>query len=534
MGRSRNRTAPAAAGRSASRKGAAKAEPVAAPQAGSASAPRPATAPAPIAPTPVAPHPVVPRPPAPRTLSELRARALDLHRAGDLDQAAAAYRLLLRQRPRDAGAWTNLGALLRKRGEHLAASVCQRRAHALAPEDAAILNNLGNALQDSDQLDEALVVRREVLRRRPALAESHAMVAVTLRSLGRMEEALAAAEQGLALHPDDGELRVQRAMALLALGDYPRGFAAFEARWEIGEIAKGQDPEPEWRGGDLAGRRILVLPEQGFGDTILMSRFLPALKARGAHVTLAVKPPLRRLFEGVAGADEMATIGERRPRADCVAYMMDLPRLLGCDRAALPPSPALNVPADSRARARALLAPFDGMFRVGVCWSGSVTYKANFKRSFDAERFLPLAAVPGVQLVSLYKGPLLDAFRASGAAAAILDAAGDERDFADAAATILELDLVVTMDTAVAHLAGALGKPVWNLLAFSPFWLYGHEGETTPWHPSMRLLRQARPGDWDGLLARVAAALAARVAGAGETGTERDGERIGQGGETAP
>jgi len=453
------------------------------------------------------------RPAAPRTLGELRAHAIAAHRAGELDAAFAAYRAYLQRRPRDSGIWTNLGALLRRRGEHLAAAACQRRAQALAPEDATVLNNLGNALQDADLLDEALEVRREVLRRRPGDADAHAMLAVTLRALGRMAEAQATAEAGLARHPADGELRVQRAMALLAAGDYARGFPAFEARWEIGEIAKADHPEPEWAGEPLDGRRILVLPEQGFGDSILMSRFLPALKARGAHVILAVKPPLRRLFQGLEGVDELVGLGERRPPADFVTYMMALPGLLGCDPARLPPSPRLSVPPDARARARKLLQPWEGMLRVGVCWSGSVTYKANFKRSFGPERFLPLARIPGVQLFSLYKGPLLEGFRRSPASALIVDAAGDERDFADAAATMRELDLVATMDTAVAHLAAAQGRPVWNLLAFAPFWLYGHAGETTPWHPTMRLIRQPAPGDWDApmeIVARDLAALAAR------------------------
>ena len=441
---------------------------------------------------------------APRTLGELRVQAIESHRAGALDAAFTAYRAYLQRRPRDSGIWTNLGALLRRRGEHLAAAACQRRAQALAPEDAAILNNLGNALQDADLLDEALETRREVLRRRPTDADAHAMLAVTLRALGRMEEAQAMAEAGLAHHPDDGELRVQRAMAMLAAGDYARGFEAFEARWEIGEISKGDSPEPEWAGEPLDGRRILVLPEQGFGDTILMSRFLPALQALGAHVILAVKPPLKRLFQGVEGVDELIEIGAPRPQADFVTYMMALPRWLGCDAARLPASPKLRVPGGSRSRARKLLQPWEGMLRVGVCWSGSLTYKANFKRSFGPERFLALARIPGVQLFSLYKGPLLDGFRRSPASALIVDAAGDERDFADAAATIGELDLVVTMDTAVAHLAGALGRPVWNLLAYSPFWLYGHAGETTPWHPSMRLVRQPAPGDWDAPMATVA------------------------------
>ncbi|MEC9434102.1 MAG: glycosyltransferase family 9 protein [Pseudomonadota bacterium] len=444
--------------------------------------------------------------------ASLRARAVEAHRAGRLDEAFPLYRAHLALAPNDAHAWTNLGALLRRQGRHEAAALCQRRAHALAPDDLAILGNLGNALHDADALDEALEARLKLVALRPDQAEGHAMLAATLRSLGRGREAAAAAEAGLGRFPGDGELRVQRALSLLSVHDWAAGFEAFSARWETGEIIRAACPVPEWRGEDPAGRRILVLPEQGFGDALLMTRFLPLLAARGAEVLLAAKPPLMRLFEGLDGVSRLMTTGEAWPDADLSAHMMDLPRWLGLPAEGPPPSPPLNIPDDARARAARRVKPFAGRLRVGVCWSGSVTYRANFKRSFGPERFLPLAGVPEVQLFSLYKGPLLEAFRADAASALIVDAAGDDRDFADAAATILEMDLVITMDTAVAHLAGALGKPVWNLLAFSPFWLYGPEGARTDWHPSMRLIRQRRPGDWDGVFAEVADRLGREAA----------------------
>jgi len=442
----------------------------------------------------------------------VRARAIADQKAGRLDEAFKAYRLYLRVKPQDAGIWTNLGALLRKRGEHDAASVCQGRAHALAPEDTSILGNLGNALQDADRLEEALDIRREVRRRKPEDAEAHAMMAVTLRSLGRMEEAADVASDGLSKHRDHMELRVQRAMARLALGDYARGFEDFAARWHIGEIDKPAYPEPEWQGEDLSAKRLLVLPEQGNGDTLLMLRFLPQLKARGAHVILVTKPPLARLVANAPGADVVLPTGAPKPQVDLVTHMMDLPRWLGARPAELPRSPALEPPEDSLRRARAIAAPFDNRFRIGVVWSGSITYKANFKRSFDASRFLPLADLPDVQLFSLYKGPLLDKFREGGESGLIVDAAGDDRDFADAAALVREMDLVIGVDTGVMHLAAVMGRPVWNLLAYSPYWLYGTSGDATPWHPTMRLFRQTAPGDWDGVMEQVQAALKAQLA----------------------
>ena len=448
--------------------------------------------------------------PGPRRISaaQLRARAIKSHQAGNLDEAYAAYRVYLRAKPTDAGVWTNLGALLRKRGQHDAAAAAQRRAAALAPEDASILGNLGNALQDADRLDEALEVRREVLRRRPGDADAHAMLAVSLRSHARFEEACGVCDAGLARHPGHAELSVQKAMALLALGRYAEGFELFQARWDIGEIEKPDYPEPDWDGSDPAGKRLLLLPEQGNGDTLLMTRFLPMLKALGAHVTVAVKPGLARLMEGIEGADAVLVTGSAKPKLDAVVNMMDLPRHLGAHPDALPPSPALSVPEDSRRRAAALTAPFEDVFRIGVVWSGSVTYKANFKRSMEVSRLLPLAERPDVQLFSLYKGPLLEEFRDGPLSAGlIIDAAGDDRDFADAAALLERMDLVVGTDTGVMHLAAVLGRPVWNLLAYAPYWLYELARETTPWHPTMRLFRQPSPGDWDTPMAEVGAAL---------------------------
>lgn len=452
----------------------------------------------------------------PLTLAELREQAIRHHHAGELDQAKQKYRLLLSRAPQDAAIWTNLGALHRKQGDYAAAVACQRKAVELAPGRTDFRNNLANALYDNGDLEESLALRRRIAEEAPGEAGPLQYVATSLRALNRFEEAIAVCEQGLAIDPTHNELRLQKSMAELALADYPNGFANFEARWQGDEISKPQMREPEWDGADPAGRSILVMPEQGFGDTVLMARFLPALAARGARVLLAVKPPLLRLFAGLPGVGSLHEIGGIKPPIDLWVSMMSLPRHLGLTRETIPPPARLTIPADSEVRARAILDPFRNRLKVGVLWSGSVTYRANHKRSFPQERFLGLAALPGVQLFSLYKGPLLEAFRASGLASVVVDAAGSERDFADTAALMKGLDLVVSMDSAVVHIAGSLGVPVWNLLHFSAYWLYGREGGETPWYPSMRLIRQPRLDDWDSVFAvveRDVAALAAHRRG---------------------
>lgn len=447
------------------------------------------------------------------TPERLRATAVAAQRGGELDRAFTAWRAYLRLRPEDAGAWSNLGALFRAKSDHPAAVVCQRRANEARPGNPAILNNLGNALQDADMLDEALEVRRRVRGLAPDRPEPIAMLAITLRSLNRAREAAQIAAAGAARFPEDAELKLQHALALLTLGDYARGLEAYDARWEAGEISRPDAPAPWWNGEDIAGQRLLVLPEQGFGDAMLMIRMLPALKARtGAKVLLAARPPLMRLFRNLAGVDALIPVDGPFPEVDAAVTMMDLPRLLDLRLDAMPPSPALHVPADSISRAARISRPFAGRLKVGVMWAGSTSFKGDHKRSVASDRFLPLAAIPGVQLFSLYNGPLLDWFRSSSDSAVILDASGDDRDFADCAAMIRDLDLVISVDSAAAHLSATLGTETWNLLAWSPYWIYGETGDTTPWHPTMRLVRQTAPGDWDGVFARVEAMLRDRAA----------------------
>ncbi|MEM7670400.1 MAG: hypothetical protein AAF317_14880, partial [Pseudomonadota bacterium] len=275
-------------------------------------------------------------------------------------------------------------------------------------------------------------------------------------------------------------------------------------------------PFPRWIGEDIEGKRLLVVPEQGFGDAILMSRFLPRLIDMGATVTMIVKPPLQRLFDNLGAAfDGSLRLVSHARKSDPFDYYtpnMSLPFLVGMeDDGSPPPAPRIEIPEASRKRARSLVAPFDDRFKIGVVWTGSLSYKANHRRSCGPAAFVPISAVPGVQLFSLYKGDAHDVFTASGLRGVIHDTCATDQDFADTAAVIDEMDLMITTDTAVVHVAGSIGKPIWNLLAHEGFWLYG-EGDKTPWYPSMRLFRQQAPGAWDELFQRVAAELRTHMA----------------------
>ncbi|MEM7440241.1 MAG: tetratricopeptide repeat-containing glycosyltransferase family protein [Pseudomonadota bacterium] len=446
-----------------------------------------------------------------RSAKELRIAAIDRHQNGDPDTARILYRRYLTIVPKDAAIWSNLGALFRSEQNYDMAATCQRRALHLDPGNITLLNNAANALYDSGDVEEALAIRQQAIAKDPGNADHYANLAKCLRGLGRHKQAVAELEKGIRIAPEEPELHIQMSFALLALGDYQKGFTEFEWRWKGDEISPPDFDFPQWQGEDIEGKTILVSPEQGFGDTVLMARFLAQLLDLGCSVKLLCKTPLRRLFAEMPGVDGFIDTRDQLAGCDVWAPMMDLPRYLGTTLDTLPAPAHLAIPADSITRAKAILKPFDDVLKIGVLWSGSVTYRANHKRSFSHRKFLRLATIPGVQLFSLYKGTLTDAFHEDGTSCIIFDAASNDRDFADSAALIQKLDLVITMDSAIAHVSGSLNIPVWNLLHSEAYWLYEPFRDHTPWYPSMRLIRQPGSGDWDAVFDQLVAEITERA-----------------------
>ena len=444
-------------------------------------------------------------------LAKLRASATAAQQTGDLDAAAAGYASYLAHKPDDAGIWSNLGVLHRAQGRHHMALRAQRRANALQPDAVGLQNNLANVLSDLGQYDESIALRQAILADDPSNLNHLAMVGRCLRGKGDYAAAIKHLETAHQTFPDDAEIQIQLAFAQLGHGDYAAGFENYKARWRGPELSPRKMPMPEWQGEDIAGKTLLVLPEQGFGDAILFARFLPLLEGQGAKVKMLCEKPLLRLFSDIAGADQVVTTIQEAKGADYWLNMMDLAALHFGGVDIVPPPAKLSVPKDSVDRASAMVAPFDKAFKVGVVWSGSETYKANGFRSFHHTDLLPLCDVADVQVFSLYKGPQLADMKADGSDAFMVDAGGSDRDFADCAAMMQQMDLVITSDTATAHLAGSLGVDVWTLLHWDPFWVWRHRGDKTQWYPSMRLFRQQTALEWDCVVADVATSLTALV-----------------------
>lgn len=440
--------------------------------------------------------------------------ALAAHRAGRLDEALALYDQAIAGGERRAGAFTNIGVILRQRKRFAAAAAAHRRALELSPDDAGVLGNLANALKDDGRFDEAIAIKRRVIELAGANAETLHSLGIALRDAGRLEEADEAFAAALALKPDDPEIRFNYSLTQLHLGNDAEGWRHYEARWQLERQKKRSFSQPWWHGGPFAGKTLLLFAEQGFGDTIQFIRFAPQAKTLGGRVVLECQPELMRLMASAEGVDELvvrdtAEAEAMLQAADLVCPLASLPGIFGASLSQPPgPVPYLAPPPGIEAKFAPLLARARGRLKVGIVWSGSITFVGNANRSAGIAPYLPLAGIPGLQLFGLQKGPRLDELKALGTDSLIVDASHLLDDFADTAALIRQLDLVLMTDSAVAHLTGALGRPIWVMLMHHPDWRWLRQRTDCPWYPSARLFRQQNPRDWDQVFAEVAAELA--------------------------
>jgi tetratricopeptide (TPR) repeat protein len=382
------------------------------------------------------------------------------------------------------------------------------RAVALDPGHACAHLNLGNAYADLDRPDQAERFCRVAVRLDAALAEAHASLGFALTALGRLDEAIASCEAAIALRPDFAQAHWNRATACLLAGDFDTGFAEYEWRKRHDQFRRDflDLPGPFWDGEPLAGRTILVHAEQGLGDTIQLSRFLPLLAERGARVALACDVRLIPLLRTLRGVAELVERGGPLPRYDVWVDQMSLPRLFGLTPDAIPAASGYLTADPARVAAwRAALADAGAAAKrkVGLVWAGNPRHSNDGRRSLPPAQLSRLLSAPGVQFVSLQVGPR------SGEASQLPDLSRQLTDYAETAAAVSALDLVVTVDTSVAHLAGALAVDTWVMLPAAPDWRWMLGRDDTPWYASMRLIRQRWPGDWDGVVDAVIAGLAA-------------------------
>jgi len=464
--------------------------------------------------------------------------------------AEAALRRAVELRPDLVSGWINLAVLERERRRPAAAEAHLRKAFSLNPEqvqtlvawcqfraaegdaagawqwlrwalardpeNAEAVNMHGILSHNEGHFAEAveIFVRAEALGS-PAAASNRGN---SLLDMGCMDEALQAHERAVERDPTHSGAQYNLALTRLRLGDWERGWPGYEARWRFREVHRSPRAfrQPRWHGEPLDGRRILLHSEQGLGDTIQFCRYATLVAARGGVAVLQVQEATERLLASLpavrAGLAESTRLGDKLPEFDIECPLMSLPAVFGTTVETVPWPGAYLGAAPELAFEKRMQTPcvrpdrFQPL-RVGLCWAGNPRYRADHRRSMELKTLLPLLRVPGITWISLQKGPAAKQLAALPGDVFVWDGSSQERDLAEAAAMISTLDLVVTSDTCIAHLAGAMGKPVWILLPFLADWRWMQETETTPWYPTARLVRQREPGDWAGVVERVVSEL---------------------------
>jgi tetratricopeptide (TPR) repeat protein len=440
------------------------------------------------------------------SISDTFAKALACHRQGHIDEAIRHYQAILAFDPDHGAALTNLGVILKARHDYGAAIALYSRALALKPESSSILGNLGNALLMAGRPEEALACQERFLAQQPESPEGYFNKGLCLRALGRLGDAIFSFDRALALCHDYVEAEWDRGLTLLMAGEYYDGFAAYESRWRLPETRRPRLKQPTWTGTDPRGKTLLLYTEQGFGDTLHFLRYARYLQEHlGARVLLHCQKELVNLLRQQNVFTAVNAYKDPVPPHDVHAPLLSVPWLAGLTETCLGemvPYLRATTPVD---------LPFFSLAaakkRVGIVWAGRPTHRNDRNRSAGLEHFLPLLAMPDIRLFSLQNGPRSEDLRKYGVAGAIFDLSESMQDFADTVGLIDNLDLVITVDTAVAHLAGSMGKPVWVLLPFMGDWRWGITGDRTPWYPAMRLFRQTRLGEWQDVFDAVMTAL---------------------------
>jgi tetratricopeptide (TPR) repeat protein len=434
-----------------------------------------------------------------------------LQQMGRREEAIVRFRRCLQLQPNHAGACNNLGLVLTEEKEPHEAVIFLQHAIRLRSDMKEAHNNLGLAYTDLGRFAEAEASFQHALRLDWRYAEAHSNLGNTYKEQGRLIEALACYQLALWLNPDAYSTRYNRSLALLQQGNYAEGWKEYEWRWKRPQTPPRPFREPRWDGSSLPDKTILIWAEQGLGDTIQFVRYAATVKQRVGRVIFYCPPPLVELLSRCPGVDQIVAEGEIVTGFDVQAPLMSLLAICGTTLATVPAETPYIVVDPERVTAWRDRLPEDGTFRIGIVWQGNPRHGWDRHRSAPLLSLEPLARLEGVSLISLQKGPGREQIEAVRKRITVLDL-GDELDasggaFVDTSAVMQSLDLVVTVDTAAAHLAGALGVPVWLALSRIADWRWLCEREDTPWYPSMRLFQQKQLGDWQTVFTAMAELL---------------------------
>ena len=409
--------------------------------------------------------------------------------------------------PQSAHMHYNLAKGLRDQRRMEDAEAEFRKAIELQPDFAPALNNLGNTLRELGKLEEAYAIHHRSLQLRPNNPQALYNLGICCRDMMKLDEAMRCFDTALAYDPGYHECRLARGMLLLLRGQFTLGWNEYEARFDVPRtMSRKEYGKPVWDGQEPEGRTILLYCEQGLGDAIQFVRYAPLLAERGSSVIVECRPELVKLFQSLRGVEQIVTPDDDLPDFDVYRGMMSMPMIFGTTLETVPADvPYLRADRSQAKRWRRIIDP--GGLRIGLVWAGAAGYGNDKIRSIPLEMLAPLAATPDARFYSLQKGEAAAQAHSPPAGMKVNDLSAELTDFADTAAAIENLDLVISVDTSASHLAGALNKPVWTMLPFSPDWRWMLDREDSPWYPTMRLFRQRVPGDWKDVIDRVATAL---------------------------
>jgi len=437
--------------------------------------------------------------------ARLTGLAVQLHRQGKLAEALPFYARASVLNPEAPDVFNNMGVALRATKKTEAAVVCYYRALNLRPDDSVTYSNLGNALRDLGRYEESVQAHRKAVELADPKGQAEYNLGLALRDLGDLTGSVECFEKMLAENPDSGECKWDLALSYLQMGEYEKGFAGYHHRWDLDRTPKREIPLPRWDGSDLGDRTLLLTQEQGFGDMIQFARFASLVKERhGGKVIIECQHALARLMSSLPGIDGVTLTNSFPPECDVTLPLLELPHLFGATLDDLP----TNVPYFSEPEPRDLTInqPGPKTLKVGVVWAGKLTPR---DRSCSFSHILNLAKIPGVSLFSLQKDARAEDIQSYAADGLVVPLGHRLNDFATTASVMNQMDLIITIDSAVSHLAGALGRPVWTCLLYASDWRWLMDRNDSPWYPTMKLYRQPHPNDWDPVFEQVEADLAA-------------------------
>ena len=446
----------------------------------------------------------------PDYVDALQNLAIVFQDGGRLDDAEMTFRHLIHLSPDSLSAHIGLGNVLRSKGSFSDAIAIHRHAlelHPIAPDASAAL---ATSLQTGGWDEEAAALYQGILENQPDDALSWAKYAACLWNLGRRDEATHATRRALEIRPDFPEARHALGEQLLSCGQFKEGWDEFESRSDLKDASptwRGLS-KTRWRGEDLAGQRLLLHGEQGLGDRIQFARYIPLLVARGAHVILQCDARLSRLFSHGLGLAEFLTERDPLPEFDVHLPLLSIPRVLGTDGTNIPSNvPYLKPPEELISLWQSRIGGDPSRLKIGIAWAGSPKNSRDKERSMQLADLAPVLRYANADFFSLQLGPPRDQLNLPNNTFAITDLSHELSDMADTAAAMMHLDLVLTVDTSIAHLAGALARPTWLMLPYNEEWRWMRDRSDSPWYPTMRLFRQPRRGDWQSVSTEIAGAL---------------------------